>query len=137
MKTIDLPRNTLRIFLRWSSFRSASFRARGSKLWRRLEALDTPVIESRPGPKGPNFSIIVREIDSSLSFSSFDEDDEPLSEEDNSMRSAYWSSKGSRMAASSIARALSSHAVLSLNWLFHTNQKWLRKQLLLVELGEH
>lgn len=86
--------------------------------------MDTPVIESRPGPKGPKFSIIVRVIDSSLLFSSFDEDDEPLSKADNSMRSAYWSSKGSRTAASSIAGALSTPAVLSLSRSSHTNQEW-------------
>lgn len=65
---------TLRRRLRSSGLRRASLRARGRRFRRSIEALGTEVIERRPGPPGPKFSITLVLTVSSLFISSVDDE---------------------------------------------------------------
>lgn len=78
--------------LRSWGLRSASLRAKGRRLRRRVEVLGTPVTARRPGPEGPRASIIEVEMDSSLDSSAADSDNETPpeeEEEDRRIRSEY------------------------------------------------
>lgn len=68
--------------LRSCGLRSASGRAKGRRLLRRVEASGTPVTAIRPGPKAPRASIIEIEMELSLDNSVADNDNEIPSEEE-------------------------------------------------------